>query len=143
PDAARRELQSAGIRVRTTGDAELEEAFLFDSAITRATVSLTLSYPKFDGRGEENIPSVFLDRFQPPGTASRIVAPRTQKAPQAHVAAGVIAAIDLRGAVALQHRVMRVTAVESYAQCPFQFFGRHTLKLEEPAKRPEDRLDAR
>ena len=55
----------------------------------------------------------------------------------------MIAALDLRDAVARKHRVMRVTAVESYAQCPFQFFGRHTLKLEEPPKRPEDRLDAR
>jgi ATP-dependent helicase/nuclease subunit B len=36
-----------------------------------------------------------------------------------------------------------VTALESYVQCPFQFFGRHTLRLEEPLKRPEERLDAR
>ena len=55
PDAARRQLQAAGVRVRTAADAELEEEFLFDSAVTRATASLTLSYPKFDGRGEQNL----------------------------------------------------------------------------------------
>jgi ATP-dependent helicase/DNAse subunit B len=143
PDAARRELQAAGIRVRTTADAELEEEFLFDSAVTRATARLTLSYPKFDGRGEQNLPSVFLERFPRSPQASRLVTPRMTPAPEPHVPAGVIAALDLRDAVARQHKVMRVTAVESYAQCPFQFFGRHTLALEEPEKRPEDRLDAR
>jgi putative RecB family exonuclease len=143
PDAARRELQAAGIRVRTMADAELEEEFLFDSAVTRGTARLTLSYPKFDGRGEQNLPSVFLERFPRSPQASRLVAPRMTPAPEPHVPAGVIGALDLRDAVARQHRVMRVTAVESYAQCPFQFFGRHTLELREPEKRPEDRLDAR
>ena len=143
PDAARRELQAAGIRVRTAADTELEEESLFDSAVTRATTILTLSYPKFDGRGEQNLPSLFLERFPTSPQPSQLVLPRMQSAPEPHVPAGVIAAFDLRDAVARQHRVMRVTAVESYAQCPFQFFGRHTLRLEEPPKRPEDRLDAR
>jgi ATP-dependent helicase/DNAse subunit B len=143
PDAARRELQAAGIRVLTTVDAEREEEFLFDAAVTRATVSLTLSYPKFDGRGEQNLPSSFLEGFPLTPRTSRVVAPFTRRAPETHVPAGTIAAADLRDAVARQHQVMRVTAIENYAQCPFQFFGRHTLKLEEPPKRPEDRLDAR
>jgi ATP-dependent helicase/DNAse subunit B len=143
PDAARRQLQAAGVRLRTAADAELEEEFLFDSAVTRATATLTLSYPKFDGRGEQNLPSLFLERFPLPPQASKLVLPRLAAAPAPHTPAGTIAALDLRDAVARKHRVMRVTAVESYAQCPFQFFGRHTLKLEEPPKRPEDRLDAR
>jgi ATP-dependent helicase/DNAse subunit B len=143
PDAARRELQAAGIRVRTTADAELEEEFLFDSAVTRATATLTLSYPKSDGRGEQNLRSTFLERYPQPARTSRVVAPFTSPALVPHVPAGTIAAADLRDAVAHQHQVMRVTAIENYAQCPFQFFGRHTLKLDEPAKRPEDRLDAR
>jgi ATP-dependent helicase/DNAse subunit B len=143
PDTARRELQAAGMRVRMAVDAELEEEFLFDSAVTRATATLTLSYPKYDGRGELNLPSLFLERFPKSPQASKLVLPRLHAAPEPHLPAGMIAAPDLRDAVARQHRVMRVTAVESYAQCPFQFFGRYTLKLEEPPKRPEDRLDAR
>jgi ATP-dependent helicase/DNAse subunit B len=143
PDSARRELQTAGIRLRTTADAELEEEFLFDSAVTRATASLTLSYPKYDGRGELNLPSLYLERFGGPPQASKLVLPRTESAPAPHVAPGIIAAADLREMLAVQHRAMRVTAVESYAQCPFQFFGRYTLRIEEPPKRPEQRLDAR
>jgi ATP-dependent helicase/DNAse subunit B len=123
------------VRLRTAAEAELEEEFLFDSAVTRATVNLILSYPKYDGRGEQNLPSLFLERFPKSPQASQLVLPRLEAAPEPHVPAGTIAALDLRDAVARKHRVMRVTAVESYAQCPFQFFSRHTLKLEEPPKR--------
>jgi RecB family exonuclease len=34
------------------------------------------------------------------------------------------------------------TALESYLQCPFQYFGRRTLRLEKPPAVPEKRLDA-
>ena len=36
---------------------------------------------------------------------------------------------------------VRPTALESYLQCPFQFFGRHTLRLKGAPLRPEERLD--
>ena len=141
PDAARRQLQGAGIRVRTTADAEAEEQALFDSAVTRASDRLVLSYAKFDERGEQNLPSLFLDRFPPATPVARAVLPRLEPCAAAAIPPGAVAAADLREAIALRHGVMRVTAVESYAQCPFQFFARYTLKLEEAPARPEDRLD--
>jgi RecB family exonuclease len=42
-----------------------------------------------------------------------------------------------------KHTEMRPTALESYLQCPFQFFGRHTLELEGAPPRPQERLDFR
>jgi ATP-dependent helicase/DNAse subunit B len=143
PDGARRQLQAAGIRVRTTTDAELEEEALFESAVACARESLILTYPKFDGRGEENLRSAYLERFPQPPRASRLVRPRRERLPAAALGPGIIAAHDLRDAVARKHRVLRVTAVESFLQCPFQFFGRHTLALEEPELRPEERLSFR
>lgn len=143
PDGARRQLQSAGIRVRTTADAELEEAALFEAAVACATERLTLSYPKFDGRGEENLPSSYLERCPPAARASRLVLPERVRKPELSLEPGLIASQDLREAVARKHRVMRVTAVESYLQCPFQFFGRYTLGLAEPVVRPERRLNFR
>ena len=142
PDGARRQLQAAGIRVRTTADAEREEEALFEAAAACAGEQLVLSYPKFDGRGEENLPSGYLARFPPPH-AARLVQPRMTPAPLPAAAPGLIAAHDLREWVARKHRTMRVTAVESFVQCPFQFFGRHTLALEEPPLRPEERLNLR
>lgn len=141
PDAARRQLQAAGIRVRTTADAEVEEQALFDSAAACAAESLILSYPKFDGRGEEQLPSEYLERFPQPPRASKLVLPRMAPMPAPALGPGIIAAHDLRDAVARKHRVLRVTAVESYVQCPFQFFGRYTLALAEPVLRPEERLN--
>jgi len=143
PDGARRQLHAAGIRVRTTAEADLEEAALLDAAVACATESLILSYPKYDGRGEENLPSAYLERFPLPPRASRLVLPRMAPLPAPGPEPGLIAAHDLRDAVAQKHRVLRVTAIESYVQCPFQFFGRHTLALAEPPVRPEDRLSFR
>src|ERR1051325_8610547 len=94
PDAVRRQLQAAGIRVRTTADADLEEAALFDAAVACATRSLILSYPKFDGRGEENLPSAFLERFPLPQRASRLVLPRMAPPPAPGPEPGLIAAHD-------------------------------------------------
>src|ERR1700724_2619975 len=54
-------LKAGGVRIRTAEDAEREEQFLFDSALSRATVSLVMSYPKNDARGEQNLRSLFLD----------------------------------------------------------------------------------
>ena len=61
PDPARCRLNAAGIRVRTAAEFEREERALFDSAITRATMLVTLSYPEFDARGERNLQSIYLE----------------------------------------------------------------------------------
>jgi hypothetical protein len=61
PDAARTRLHAAGIRVRTAAEMEREERRLFDSALTRATMLVTLSYPESDARGERNLRSAYLE----------------------------------------------------------------------------------
>ena len=53
----------------------------------------------------------------------------------------VIANPDLLEYLALRHQSFRPTALESYVQCPFQFFGRYTLHLQGAPLRPEQRLD--
>jgi RecB family exonuclease len=42
-----------------------------------------------------------------------------------------------------KHAEVKPTALESYLQCPFQFFGRYTLKLNGRPPRPEERLEFR
>lgn len=139
PEQARRRLQAGGVRIRTAEDAEREEQFLFDSAVSCATVLLVLSYPKNDARGEQNLRSLFLD---PEETAipSRPVRPETT-GKLATPRSGGIRAADLLQIIRQRHAEVRPTALESFLQCPFQFLGRHTLKLEGAPCRPEDRLD--
>jgi len=141
PEHVRRRLKEGGLRIRTAEDIENEERFLFDSALYRATAAAVMSYPKNDARGELNLPSLFLEAAQAP-IESRAVRVRIAPAAAATRAAH-IRAPDLLQILQQKHTEMRPTALETYFQCPFQFFGRHTLKLEGTPVRPEKRLDFR
>jgi ATP-dependent helicase/DNAse subunit B len=134
PESARAHLNQAGMRLRTAVEAEAEERFLFDCAVTRATESVTLTYPRFDARGQQNLRSMFLEGL-PAAAAWQPVRPAARAAPGVTQPAAALAIPGLR--------VFQPTALECYLQCPFQFFGRHTLKLQGAPVRPEERLDAR
>ena len=141
PEHARRRLKENGLRIRSAEDTEKEEKFLFDSAMTRATRALVLSYPKTDSRGEQNLRSLYLDLAEPAVRARPVrVRPVRTQAPGAPI---MIRSSELLQVIATRHADVRPTALESFLQCPFQFFGRHTLKLEEPPLRPDQRLDFR
>jgi ATP-dependent helicase/DNAse subunit B len=139
PDAARCSLNAARIRVRTVAEFEREERALFDSAIARAKMLATLSYPEFDARGDRLLPSRFLEDFAVPVEDARTIRP------QPRYPAGIPAAPAIRTPVmlsVLKERTARISpsALESFLQCPFQYFGTRQLRLKLPPKRPEDRL---
>ncbi|MBI1786678.1 MAG: PD-(D/E)XK nuclease family protein [Acidobacteria bacterium] len=138
PEAARRQLQRQGIRIRTQADREREERFLFDLAATRATELVVFSYPESDARGVPNLRSSFLaDSAWRPALACR-PAPRLSSRWSGPVAIREPALLNL---LAARHAVMRPSSVETFLNCPFQFFARHTLGLETRPLRPEERLD--
>ena len=142
PDGARARLNQAGIRVRTAAEMEREERALFDSAITRATMLVTLSYPECDARGERHLRSAYLENWPLEEQASRPVRPRPRdwRDPGGAPPAGIRAPRLLEF---LGQKTARVspTSLESYLQCPFQYFGSRLLRLQPPPPRPEDRLD--
>jgi ATP-dependent helicase/DNAse subunit B len=140
PEAARAQLKQAGIRVRTAVDFEAEERFLFDWSVKRATELLTLSYPQFDARGQRNLRSLYLDAVDAVDSPGVAVAPRSARQAGSPPPAA-IASTDLLQTLALRHQAFRPTALESYLQCPFQFFGRYTLRLQGAPLLPEQRLD--
>ena len=140
PDEARRRLNSAGIRVRTAAEFEREERALFDSALTRATMLVTLSYPESSGRGESNLPSIFLEDFIAPPQEAPAVAPRPRFPREPRQPRPIARASLLQALVEKTARVSP-TSLESYLQCGFQYFGRQTLKLQTHPPRPDQRLD--
>ena len=140
PDDTRRRLHAAGIRVRTAAEFEREERALFDSAVTRATMLVTLSYPEFNARGERNLPSVFLDDFVAPPQDAPPVAPRP-RLPREPRPPRPIARASLLDWLAKNTAQVSPTSLESYLQCAFRYFGCHTLKLEARPPRPDQRLD--
>jgi ATP-dependent helicase/DNAse subunit B len=143
PEAARAQLKQAGVRLRSAADFEAEERFLFDWAVTRATELLTLSYPQCDARGQQNLPSLYLDGVAAAQSPWKSALPQPGTQNGAARPPAVIASPDLLKAVALRHQAFRPTGLESYLQCPFQFFGRDTLRLQAAPARPEKRLDFR
>jgi ATP-dependent helicase/DNAse subunit B len=150
PDDARRRLNAGGIRVRTAAEFEREERALFESAIARATMLVTLSYPEFDARGDRNLPSLFLEDLgllaeSGAGLPACLLGVKKADGPTNGVGTPVRPTeIRTPGLLRWLHdktALVSPTALESYLQCPFQYFGGKTLRLKTAPARPEERLD--
>jgi ATP-dependent helicase/DNAse subunit B len=111
-------------------DRQLEERFLFELATTRATEETILSYARFNDKGDAQLRSFFLEE------EGRIAGnPRPLPVPDARSFSNPAEQLQ-----ALPER-LSPTAIESFLQCPFQFFARRTLKLRQRPPKPRDRLD--
>jgi len=111
-----------------------EERFLFDIAATRATEKTILSYARFNDKGDPQLRSFFLAAPGDPSTTTRIL---PKPVGQGYALPNQNSPLDLRA----QHAKLSPTSIESFLQCPFQFFARKTLKLRERPAKPRDRLD--
>jgi RecB family exonuclease len=139
-DAERRKLAATGVRLRTTGDLEREERFLFDLARSRATEQLYLTYPAQNEDGTETLRSFFLEEWDAEAIEAGRARP-SEPAPPWRPPPGSLQDPALRRAVALRHEWFSPSALERYLQCPYQFFAEHTLRLNGPPPAPQDRLD--
>ena len=140
PESARLALNAAGIRVRTLAEFEREERALFDAAVTRGTAEVTLSYPEFDARGERNLPSLYLKGLDAREEPARTVRPQPRHG-LGPAPAPAIRAPDLLAVLGEKTARLSPTGLESFLQCPFQYFARQVLRLETRPVRPEERLD--
>jgi ATP-dependent helicase/DNAse subunit B len=143
PDAARCRLNAAGIRVRTAAESEREERALFDTATSRATMLVTLSYPEFDSRGERNLQSIYLEDVLQPAVDSVPVRPVPRSLPEPRGTAGTAAHItapDLLDFLRRKTARLSPTALETFLQCPFQYFTQRLMRLQTAPLRPEERL---
>jgi ATP-dependent helicase/DNAse subunit B len=114
-----------------TAARQAEERLLFELATTRATEETILSYPRFNEQGEDTLPSFFLDG-EFPAVESRPAVPRVPD-------------VDVRRGSGdpphFVHKTLSPTGIESFLQCPFQFFASKTLRLRGRPPAPRDRLD--
>jgi ATP-dependent helicase/DNAse subunit B len=115
-------------------DRQIEERFLFDLATTRATEQTILSYARFNDKGDPQLRSFFLEDPGEPSPTSRAL---PKPVGQGHVLPNKNSSPNLR----TQHAKLFPTSIESFLQCPFQFFARKTLRLRERPAKPRDRLD--
>ena len=132
PDSAIRTLKEAGVRMRDSKDRDAEESCLFDAVAARRG-QVCLSYPRRNGRGDENLRSSFLSRVR--ASESQVMAARPAAAmPPVAMRAPVRVEIGER------HAYFTPSGLEAYARCPFQFFAGRTLKLGSLPDTPADRL---
>lgn len=140
PDTLRVRLVAAGLPVKTMADRRQEEEFLWTMASTRASDELVLTWPRFNDLGEETLPSFHLGINPQSAEPAEPVRPASSRC-RAASSPAVISAEDLRSQIASRHPHWKPTAVESFLQCPFQFFSRYTLRLRPAPPKPEDRFD--
>ena len=142
PDSIRMRMQSAGVQLRTSLQRQADERFLFDLALTRANEALVLSYPQLNAKGEANLPSFFLHHARPfVEDRAADVRPQPERE-RALEPMPLIATQAGRTELASRHTKFAPTHIETYLQCPFQFFAQRTLRLRGAPEQPWERLNA-
>jgi ATP-dependent helicase/DNAse subunit B len=129
-DSVRVRLAGHGLRIDTALDRTREEEWISDFAQTRATERLFLSWHRFDAAANPTLRAFALARNagqEEPARSAR-PAPLRDATP---LPRPVLYRAEVRAVLAERHRVQRPTAIESFLQCPFQFYGRYTLELRE------------
>jgi ATP-dependent helicase/DNAse subunit B len=133
-DAARRRAS-----LKTSADLQREERFLFEFATSRSSEETILSCARFNEKGEDVLPSFFLS-----GSALSPCDTRVRPRPSRAIPAPRHASIrdtELLDRLAGMHKALGPTPIESFLQCPFQFFAARTLRLRPRPAAPADRLD--
>ncbi|MBI3207939.1 MAG: PD-(D/E)XK nuclease family protein [Candidatus Solibacter usitatus] len=141
PDADRMDLRLQGVILRTSQERQRDELFLFEGVGKTARQQLTFSYPRINVQGDQTLPSFFLQSFEGKRESETPVR-ASSKWRKSVPHASAISRASLLSLLKKARSPLSPTAIETYLQCPFQFFARYVLKLNQPPVRPRDRLDA-
>jgi ATP-dependent helicase/DNAse subunit B len=141
PDEDRRRLRSQGVRLRTSTEREEEERFLYEIATTRATGNLILTHARSDEREQPLLRSFLLPPDPENDRAAAPVRVREQRSPFDPKKPPSIQHPDLLGQLLERHTSFSPSSLETYLQCPYQFFAGKTLRLKGPPDHPERRID--
>jgi len=104
---------------------------LLDRAVSLATEEIIFSYPRFNDKGDAQLRSFFLEEAGEQLPNIRAFPEPVTWAPQ----------LAAHQAIDTSRSVLSPTAIESFLQCPFQFFARKTLRLEPAPEKSRERLN--
>ena len=117
-------------------------AFSSTLRLRAARRPLILSYPQLNAKGEANLPSFFLHHARPfVEDRAADVRPQPDRE-RALEPMPFIATEEARRELLARHSRFAPTHIETYLQCPFQFFAQRTLKLRGAPEEPWERLNA-
>ncbi len=140
-DRDREQLKQGRFELLTRAELAAEEEFLFRIATTRARERLVLSYPQTDRGGAPLVRSFFLPADASQDRPASGVKP-LEKPADAAAPIEPIADPRLLEAIFRRHEAFSPSGIDSYLQCPYQFFAGKTLRLEGRPCAAYQRLDA-
>ncbi len=140
-DAALLALRGQGIAVRTSEELTQEEDFLFAAAIGAASREVVMSYPRLDGRGQENTPSRFFSHMQAEIEACPVVCPEPSPAARVQPPLTLLQDPALLAQALQRRKHFSASSLEIFLKCPLQYFFHKTLHLRPLPPLPEDRFD--
>ena len=146
-DADRLRLNDAGVEISKGGHEQaLAEKFLIYRGLTEARELLALSYPIADAEGKKISASPLLNRLRTifPVETLRVEADVLQNLGSEIFSAGErILSKETAGKLYAPSKKIRasVTRFEDFNACPFRFFAKHGLKLNERAEYKVQSLD--
>jgi ATP-dependent helicase/DNAse subunit B len=133
-------LRTQGIPIALPSEREQEEKFVFQLAQTRATRVTHYTWPELNSDGDPLLRSFALDLIPAPVAPARRISIR----PSASVPPLPPAMLDdhrIHDHLSAKFAVHRTTALESFLQCPFQFYLRYTAELQGEPDSPSQRLN--
>jgi ATP-dependent helicase/DNAse subunit B len=133
-------LRNQSIPIALPFEREHEEIFVFQLAQTRATRISHYSWPELNSKGDPLLRSFALDLIPAPVAPAR----RVRIRPAAAVPPLPPASLDdhrIHDHLKEKFAVHRTTALESFLQCPFQFYLRSTAALQREPDSPSGRLN--
>ena len=133
-------LRRQGLPLRTAADRAREEELLFEIAASRATERLVLTYPEEDALGAPQLRSFLLPPIVEDEAQARSTRP-AEPSPTAVQASPAIVDWALLEHVRQAHAQVSPSSLQDFLQCPYMFFAKRTLRLEQPPERPADRLN--
>ena len=93
-----------------------------------------MSYPQLNAKGEANLPSFFVEHARPFVEDRAADVRPTASRERSSEPIPFVATEEARRELAAKHRHFSPTGLESYLQCPYQFFAKRTLKLRDAPK---------
>lgn len=118
--------------MKTLEDRQIEEHFLYEMLLTRASKQLTLTYPRINAKGDPVLPSALLISKGAPAKPVAIATPYSSFT-------------ESTGQLERNYRQPRpwsASEFESYLACPWKHFAARGLNLKGLPETPAERLNA-
>jgi ATP-dependent helicase/DNAse subunit B len=131
PDPLLTENTKKNFGMKTLEDRQVEEHFLYEMLLTRASRELVMSYPRINSKGDPVLPSALLTLDAVPAPAVTVATPKVEF----QEASGQVYQSYRKG------NAWSASEFETYLACPWRHFAAKGLELQGLPETPAERLN--